>query len=85
MLVENLLFEINFKKDSLKYINDYILDEIYENLYSYKNINQELYNKIVGLLHANSAVVESLERVLSYYQKEVDNKYAELLKTEAQF
>ena len=82
MLIENLLFEIGFKKDSLKYINDYILDEVYENLYSYKNIDQELYNKIVGLLHANSAVVESLERILSDYQKEVDKKYAELLKIE---
>ena len=79
------LFEISFKKDSLKYINDYILEEVYENLYSYKNIDQELYNKIVGLLHANSAVVESLERILSDYQKEVDNNYVELLKTEAKY
>ena len=30
MLIENLLFEIWFKKDSLKYLNNYIIDEIEE-------------------------------------------------------
>ena len=83
MLIEEIIFELRFKNNGFKYINDYILDEVYENLYSCKNINQELYDKIVGLLHANLAIVESIEKTLSTYQNKVDEHYTELAKAEA--
>ena len=83
MLIEEIIFELRFKNNGFKYINDYILDEVYENLYSCKDINQELYDKIVGLLHANLAIVESIEKTLSTYQNKVDEHYTELIKTEA--
>lgn len=82
MLIEEIIFELRFKNNGFKYINNYILDEIYENLYSYKDTDQELYDKIVGLLHANLAIVESIEKTLSTYQNKVDKYYAELIKTE---
>ena len=82
MLIEEIIFELRFKNNGFKYINNYILDEIYENLYSYKDTDQELYDKIVGLLHANLAIVESIEKTLSTYQNKVDEHYAELIKTE---
>ena len=83
MLIEEIIFELGFKNNGFKYINNYILDEVYENLYSCKDINQELYDKIVGLLHANLAIVESIEKTLSTYQNKVDEHYTELIKTEA--
>ena len=83
MLIEEIIFELRFKNNGFKYINNYILDEVYENLYSCKNINQELYDKIVGLLHANLAIVESIEKTLSTYQNKVDEHYTELAKAEA--
>ena len=83
MLIEEIIFELGFKNNGFKYINNYILDEVYENLYSCKNINQELYDKIVGLLHANLAIVESIEKTLSTYQNKVDEHYTELAKAEA--
>lgn len=83
MLIEEIIFELRFKNNGFKYINNYILDEIYENLYSYKDIDQELYDKIVGLLHTNLAIVKSIEKTLSTYQNKVDKHYAELIKTEA--
>ena len=82
MLIENLIFEINRKKDGLKHINNYIIDEISENWHNYESINWEIYNKIIGLLHANSTVIESIEKILTLYQEKVDKKYAEILKTE---
>ena len=85
MLIERLLIELELKKEGLKHVNNYLIEEFGDNYCTYKGAQGEMYNKIIGLLHANSAVVESLERVLSDYQKEVDNKYAESLKTEAQF
>ena len=45
MLVENLIFEVTRKKDGLKYINNYIIDEISENWHSYEGISGEIYNK----------------------------------------
>ena len=83
MLIEEIIFELRFKNNGFKYINNYILDEVYENLYSCKDINQELYDKIVGLLHANLAIVESIEKTLSTYQNKVDEHYTELAKDEA--
>ena len=82
MLIENLVIEIGYMKDSLKHVNNYIIDEILENWHSFKMIDGEIYSKIMGLLHANSSVVESLEKILITYQDEIDNNYAELLKTE---
>ena len=82
MLIENLIFEIGYKKDSLKHINNYIIDEISENWLSNRGSNNELYNKIIGLLHANLSIVESLEKILITYQDEIENNYAELLKAE---
>ena len=82
MLVENLIFEVTRKKDGLKYINNYIIDEISENWHSYEGISGEIYNKIMGLLHANSSVMESIEKILAHYQEELDKSYVELLKTE---
>ena len=80
MLIENLLFEIWFKKDSLKYLNNYIIDEIEE---GWPNDSpKETHNKIIGLVHANLSVIESLEKILNSYQDIVDTKYAEFLKTE---
>ena len=82
MLIENLIFEIGYKKDSLKHINNYIIDEISENWLSNRGSNNEVYNKIIGLLHANLSIVESLEKILITYQDEIENNYAELLKAE---
>ena len=72
MQVEDLIFEIWYKKDSLKYINNYIIDEVSENWHSYKGQEGEAYNKIMGLLHANSSVVESIEKILTSYQDKID-------------
>lgn len=83
MLVEDLIFEIEYKKNGIKHINNYIIDEINENWCSYKGEQGEIYNKIMGLLHANIAIVNSIEKILSNYQKQVDEHYAELIKTEA--
>lgn len=82
MLIEDLIIDVACKKDSLKCINNYVIDEISENWYSHEGINGEIYNKIMGLLHANSLVIESFEKILISYQDEVDKIYAELLKTE---
>lgn len=82
MLIENLIFEIEYKKDGLKYINHYIIDEILENEHRYKGINGEICSKIMGLLQANTSIVESIEKILISYQEKIDNNYAELLKTE---
>lgn len=82
MLIEDLIIEITRKKDGLKHINNYVIDEISENWCSFKGVNGEIYNKIAGLLYANSSLIETLERVLISYQDEIDNNYAELLKTE---
>ena len=82
MLIEDLIFEICYKKDSLKHINNYIIDEMSENWHSFKGIDDKIYNKIIGLLHANLSVVESIEKILISYQNEIDNNYTELLKTE---
>ena len=82
MLIENLLFEIEFKKDGLKYINEYLIDEVNENWCSYKGEYAEAYRKIFGLLHANSSLIESIEKILNTYQEEIDNRYSELLETE---
>ena len=83
MLVEDLIFEIEYKKNGIKHINNYIIDEINENWCSYKGEQGENYNKIMGLLHANIAIVNSIEKILSNYQEQVDEHYAELIKTEA--
>ena len=83
MLVEDLIFEIEYKKNGIKHINNYIIDEINENWCSYKGEQGEFYNKIMGLLHANIAIVDSIEKILSNYQEQVDEHYAELIKTEA--
>ena len=83
MLVEDLIFEIEYKKNGIKHINNYIIDEINENWCSYKGEQGEIYNKIMGLLHANIAIVNSIEKILSNYQEQVDEHYAELIKTEA--
>ena len=83
MLVEDLIFEIEYKKNSIKHINNYIIDEINENWCSYKGEQGEIYNKIMSLLHANIAIVNSIEKILSNYQEQVDEHYAELIKTEA--
>ncbi|MBQ4113781.1 hypothetical protein IJD34_00085 [bacterium] len=82
MLIEDLIFEIRPKKDGLKHINNYIVDEISENWYGSKGINDEDYDKLMGLLHANSSVIEFIEKILISYQDKIDNHYAELLKTE---
>ena len=82
MLIESLLFEIEFKKEGLKYVNDYIIDEVNENWCSYKGIEAENYKKIFGLLHANSALIKSIEEILNSYQNKIDKNYAELLKTD---
>ena len=80
MLIEDLIFEIQNKKDSLKHINNYIIDEVNNNWCSYKGHNGEIYNKVTGLLHANSVIIESLEQILLNYQEQVDLQYDELLK-----
>ena len=82
MIVEDLIIEIGRKKDCLKHINNYVIDEISENWHSFEGINGEIYNKIMGLLHANSLVIESLEKILISYQDKINDNYAELLKTE---
>ena len=82
MLIEDLIIEIICKKDGLKYINNYVIDEISENWYSYKGVDGEIYDKVIGLLHANLSIIETLERILTSYQDEIDKNYAELLKTE---
>ena len=83
MLVEDLIFEIEYKKNGIKHINNYIIDEINENWCSYKGDQGEIYNKVIALLHANIAIVDSIEKILSNYQEQVDEHYAELIKTEA--
>ena len=83
MLVEDLIFEIEYKKDSLKHINNYIIDEINENWCGYKGNQGKIYNKIMALLHANTAIVDSIEKILSTYQNKVDEHYVELIETEA--
>lgn len=82
MLIEDLILKIIHKKDGLKHINNYVIDEISENWYCHKGVNGEIYNKIAGLLHANSSIIEDLERILASYQDKIDKNYAELLKTE---
>lgn len=82
MLIEDLIIEIIRKKDGLKHINNYVIDEISENWYSYKGVDREIYDKVIGLLHANLSIIETLERILTSYQDEIDKNYAELLKTE---
>ncbi len=82
MLVEDLIFEIEYKKNGIKHINNYIIDEINENWCSYKGDQGEIYNKIMALLHANTAIVDSIEKILSNYQEQVDLRYSELAKTE---
>ena len=83
MLVEDLIFEMEYKKNSIKHINNYIIDEVDENWCSYKGEQGEIYNKIMGLLHANIAIIDSIEKILSTYQNKVDEYYAKLIKTEA--
>ena len=82
MLIEDLLIEISQRKNSLKYINNYIIDEISEHWCSFEDINGEIYNKINALLTANELVIENMEKILISYQNEVDKKYADLLKIE---
>lgn len=82
MLIEELLFEIAYKHDGLKYINNYIIEEIEENC-CYKDEKWEFHNKIMSLLHTNSTLIESLENLTSSYQKQVNEHYKELLCTEA--
>lgn len=67
MQIEHLLIELDLKKDSLKHINNYIIDEVNNNWCSYKGYNGEIYNKVAGLLHANSVIIESLEQILLDY------------------
>ncbi len=83
MQIEHLLIELELKKDGLKYINNYLIEEFESNYCTYKGAQSEIYKKITGLLHANSAIIESIENLLIMYQELVDNNYAELLKTEA--
>ena len=42
MLIEDLIFEIRPKKDGLKHINNYVIDEISENWCSFKGVNGEI-------------------------------------------
>lgn len=82
MLIEDLLIEISQRKNSLKYINNYIIDEISEHWCSFEGINGEIYNKINALLTVNELVIENMEKILISYQDEVEKKYADLLKAE---
>ena len=77
-----MIFEVGYKKDSFKYVNNYIIDEMSENWHSFKERDCDVYSKIIGLLHVNSSIVESIETILNFYQELVDKNYAELLKTE---
>ena len=70
--MEELIFEIWYKKDGLKYINNYIIDEINENWCDYSGNNGEIYNKIISLLHANSSIIDSIDNILNFYQKNID-------------
>lgn len=81
MLIENLMYEIGDKKNSLKHINNYIIDEVSENWHSHNGKQGEVYDKITGLLHANLSVIESIEKILASYQEEINNKYSEFLNT----
>ena len=47
MLIEDLIFEIRPKKDGLKHINNYIVDEISENWYGSRGINDEDYDSLI--------------------------------------
>lgn len=82
MVIDDLIFKIGYKKDSLKHINNYIIDEITEIWYNSKGTKEDDFNKIMGLLHANLSVVESIERILTTCQNNVDKKVAEFLKNE---
>lgn len=82
MLIEDLIIEIKYKKDSLKHINNYIIDEISENWSCRKGEFSDSYDKVMGLLHAHLSVVDSIENILNSYQNEVDDNYTELLETE---
>lgn len=82
MLIESLLFEMEYKKESLKYINNYLIDEISDAWCNHKGMEGETFSKIMGLLHANLSVVESIEKILTSYQKGIDENYTKLLKKE---
>lgn len=82
MQIEHLLIELELKKDGLKHINNYLIEEFGDNYCTYKGVQGEMYNKIIGLLHANSALLESMEKTLLNYQEQIDLHYAELLKTD---
>lgn len=75
MLIEDLLFEIRYRKDSLKHVNNVVINEVNDNYCTYKGYMGEVYNKVNSLLYANSVIIESMEKVLSFYQEEVDNLY----------
>lgn len=72
MSIEGLIFEISHKNDSLKHINNYIIDEVNDNWCSYKGQSGDFYNKIISLLHANLSIIESIDRILQEYQEEID-------------
>ena len=60
-----------------------LIEEFESNYCTYKGPQGEVFSKIDGLLHANIAIIESIEIILSNYRDQVDLHYAELLKTEA--
>ena len=82
MLIEHLLIELELKKDSLKYVNNYLIEEFGSYYCTYKGTQGEMFKKITGLLQANSAIIESIENLLISNQELVDNNYSELLETE---
>ena len=83
MLIEELLIELELRKEGLKHVNNYLIEEFESNYCTYKGPQGEVFSKIDGLLHANIAIIESIEIILSNYRDQVDLHYAELLKTEA--
>ncbi len=82
MIIEDLLIEIETKKDSLKYINNYMINEMSEIFCLSKDEAKEVYNKIMGLLNGSQDIILALENVINQYQAIVNKNYEKLLDTE---
>lgn len=78
MLLEELIIDISSHKNSLKVINDYLIGLIMDG--DCRDFDKEMYDKSMGLLHASSSLIESMEKILAYYQEEVERYYARGIK-----
>ena len=49
MLIEHLLIELELRKEGLKHVNNYLIEEFGSNYCTYKGAQGEIFKKIEGL------------------------------------